>query len=112
MRLLSGTQRLACRSQVDGATLWKGVELEGLPDHGERDVADGDACGGYSVFHTSVGVSVDDEVGAGEVDCLGEEVAAEEGIDLVSLGAKRGFHRREMHVGYALVGVQLVQRFC
>src|SRR5215218_1241317 len=89
-----------------------GVEAEhlvGAADHRGGDVADRDPAGGGAVAAAPVRVAVDDQVGPGPVDRLGQQVAAEEGVDLAGLAGQGLGHRRVVEQGDSPVGPQAVQ---
>src|SRR5262245_5815829 len=68
-----------------------GLQLENAEWRAEDrlgDVADGDAARREALFAPPMGVAVQHEIGAGAIDRLGEQVAAEERVDLDRLPAE------------------------
>src|SRR6185295_15996046 len=94
-------------------TAWRsGVEavhrVGGLDDR-QRHVPHGDAARGHALLRPVVRVPVDDQIGAGGVDGLAQQVATEERVDLEAFATERVLHRREVGERDAHVGMQRLQ---
>ena len=76
--------------------LVQAVQVERALDQRLRHVADVDPAGRDALLAAAVGVAVEDEVGARVVDRLGEQVPAEERVDLEALAGQRRLDRREV----------------
>src|SRR5215213_2409659 len=100
-------QRLGNRLFADVVEVVQGV---GTPDHRLRDIPDGHPAGGLTLFPPRVGMSVDDEIGARAVDCLGKEVAPEERVKLESLAVERFWDWRVVEQRDSEVTAKSVQR--
>jgi len=95
---------------ADGPGLAEAVDGVGALQHRQRHISDGSAARSGAALGTRVRVAVDAEVGMRAVRRLGEEVAAEERVDLEGLARQRVGDRRVVGERDAEVGAQVAER--
>src|SRR6266511_4134058 len=79
--------------RLDAAVGAEAVHVVGALDDLPCDVADRYPARSHPSLRASMGVTVQDQVGARSIDGLAQRIASEERIDLQSLSSKRGLHR-------------------
>src|SRR6266511_3811789 len=93
-------------TSAESAAIFDAVHVVGPPDDGEGDVADGDTTGSDTLLDPSMGVPVQRQGGPGAINRLGQQVAAQERVDLWPLTLQRLVDRGVMHERHPDIGLE------
>src|SRR6266540_5268905 len=96
--------------RLDAAVGAEAVHVVGALDDLPCDITDRYPGRGHPSLRASMGVTVQDQVGARSIDGLPQKIASEERIDLQSLSTKRGLHRGVVQERHSVLGLEFRQR--
>src|SRR5438105_2258783 len=93
-------------ASTDIAAIFEAIHVVGPPYHRLRHVSNGDSAGSDALLDTSMSVAVKGQRGAGPIDGLAQQVAAQERVDLGPLALECLIDRGVVHERHPDVGVE------